>query len=59
MRLEKIQFYFNENKKIFQYTECDNLGSIDLEHRGVPYHIWEFYVSVTPSAPYIQRKTGH
>lgn len=43
MRLEKIQFYLNENKKLFQYTECENLGSIDLEYHGVSYHIWEFY----------------
>lgn len=43
MRLEKIQSYLNESRISFQYTECDNLGSIDLEHRGVPYHIWEFY----------------
>ncbi|MDD3218228.1 MAG: kinase [Lachnospiraceae bacterium] len=43
MRLEKIQEYLREVNLPYQYTEYEKMGSIDLEYRGVPYHIWEFY----------------
>ena len=42
MRLEKIQAYFLEKGWEYRYTEEDGCGSIDLEYRGIPYHIWEF-----------------
>ena len=42
MRLKKIQEYLEHRGWEFQYTEEDGLGSIDFEHRGLNYHIWEF-----------------
>lgn len=42
MRLEKIQDYLKEKQWKYEYTEEDGLGSIDFEHRGLSYHIWEF-----------------
>lgn len=42
MRLGKIQEYLNEKNMKYSYTEEDGLGSIDFEHRGLTYHIWEF-----------------
>ena len=42
MRLEKIQAYLKEKQWNYESTEEDGLGSIDFEHRGLSYHIWEF-----------------
>lgn len=42
MRLEKIQDILNVKNKKFQYNEIDGCGSIDFEHRGLAYHIWEY-----------------
>ena len=42
MRLEKIQAYLKEKQWNYEYTEEDGLGSIDFEHRGLSYHIWEW-----------------
>lgn len=42
MRLEKIQSYLKEKQWKYEYSEEDGLGSIDFEHRGLSYHIWEF-----------------
>ncbi len=42
MRLEKIQDYLKEKGWPYTYTEEDGQGSIDFEHRGLAYHIWEF-----------------
>ncbi len=42
MRLKKIQDYMQERGWKYQYAEEDGLGSIDWEHRGLTYHIWEF-----------------
>lgn len=42
MRLQKIQDYLKERGWEYRYTEEEGLGSIDLEYRGVSYHIWEF-----------------
>ena len=42
MRLEMIQNYLKERGWNFQYSEEDGLGSVDFEHRGLSYHIWEF-----------------
>ena len=42
MRLEKIQNWMKENEVPYKYTEEDGCGSLDFEHRGLSYHIWEF-----------------
>lgn len=42
MRLEKIRNYLKEKGWKYSYIEEDGLGSIDFEHRGLSYHIWEF-----------------
>lgn len=42
MRLKMVQEYLHTRGWEFRYTEEDGLGSIDFEHRGLPYHIWEF-----------------
>lgn len=42
MRLEKIQEYLKEKNWQYQYVEEDGLASVDLEYRGVAYHIWEY-----------------
>ena len=34
--------YLKEKQWNYEYTEEDGLGSIDFEHRGLSYHIWEF-----------------
>lgn len=40
--LEKVRAYLKERGWEYAYTEEDDLGSIDFDYRGVPYHIWEF-----------------
>lgn len=47
MRLEKIQGYLKEKQWKYEYSEEDGLGSIDFEHRGLSYHIWEFEMADT------------
>ena len=42
MRLKKVQEKLQEKKIVYSYTEEDGCGSIDFEHRGLSYHIWEF-----------------
>lgn len=42
MRLKKIRNYLEEKGWKYSYIEEDGLGSIDFEHRGLSYHIWEF-----------------
>lgn len=42
MRLVKIQKLLKEKDIEFTYNEMDDLGSIDFNYRGLPYHIWEF-----------------
>lgn len=39
MHMTQIQSVLNEKKITFSYTEEDNCGSIDFEHRGLRYHI--------------------
>lgn len=43
MRLTKIRSYLEENGWQYQYAEENECGSIDFEHRGLTFHIWEFY----------------
>ena len=42
MRLKKIQDYLTAKGYSFQYREEDDCGSIEFEHRGLHYHIWEY-----------------
>ncbi|HIX77533.1 MAG TPA: kinase [Candidatus Fusicatenibacter merdavium] len=42
MRLEKTQRYLKDKGYSYTYTEEDGMGSIDFDHRGLKYHIWEF-----------------
>ena len=42
MHMPEIQSVLNEKNISFSYVEEDNCGSIDFEHRGLRYHIWEF-----------------
>lgn len=39
---------FKREEHLFSYVEEDNCGSIDFEHRGLRYHIWEFADDVEP-----------
>ena len=42
MRLCRIQDYMNRKHMPFRYTEENDCGSIDFDHRGLTYHIWEY-----------------
>lgn len=42
MRLEKLQDYLRGKGWKYSYVEEDGCGSIDWEHRGLTYHVWEF-----------------
>ncbi len=42
MRLEKLQDYLRRKGWEYRYTEDAGCGSIDWEHRGLTYHVWEF-----------------
>lgn len=42
MRLEKIRNILDEQDILYEYHEEDGLGSIDIQFRGMKYHIWEF-----------------
>ena len=41
MRLEKLQSYIEEKGWKQEYTEEGGCGSLDFEHRGLSYHVWE------------------
>lgn len=42
MRLEKIQQQLKDMNIKYTYVETDGLGSIDFNHRGLAYRVWEF-----------------
>ena len=42
MRLQKIQDQLGLMGIKFTYSEEDDCGSIDFEHKGLRYNIWEF-----------------
>lgn len=42
MRLQKIQEYMRAKGYPFRYREEDECGSVEFEHRGLSYHIWEY-----------------
>lgn len=42
MRLVKLQEVLNAKGIKFSYAEEDDCGSIDFEHKGLRYNIWEY-----------------
>ncbi len=42
MRLERLQDYLRGKGWKYSYVEEDGCGSVDWEHRGLTYHVWEF-----------------
>ena len=42
MRLEKVRRQLSSMGIPFEYTEDDDCGSIDFEHKGLRYNIWEY-----------------
>lgn len=42
MRLTKIQQFLREKRLPYHYWEEDDCGSIEFDHRGLHYHVWEF-----------------
>ena len=42
MRLNRIQKFLQEHNLPFHYWEEDSCCSIELEYRGLRYHIWEY-----------------
>lgn len=42
MRLQRIHDYLTARGFRFQYREDEDCGSIEFEHRGLHYHIWEY-----------------
>lgn len=42
MRLTRIQQFLKERHFPCQYWEDDDCGSIEFDHRGLHYHIWEY-----------------
>lgn len=42
MRLAGICDYLSGHGYKYQYREDDDCGSIEFEHRGLHYHIWEY-----------------
>lgn len=42
MRLSKICSYLSGNGYKYSYHEEDDCGTIEFEHRGLHYHIWEY-----------------
>ena len=48
MHMPVIQYVLKEKSISFSYVEEDNCGSIDFEHRGLRYHIWEYADEADP-----------
>ncbi len=42
LRLLKLQDQLKKMGIAFSYTEEDDCGSIDFEHKGLRYNIWEY-----------------
>lgn len=42
MRLTNIQHFLRDKKIPYHYWEEEDCGSIEFDHRGLHYHIWEF-----------------
>lgn len=43
MRLQKLQSFLKEKDWKYEYAEENDCASIDFEHRGLTYHVWEFF----------------
>lgn len=46
MRLTKLQEFLRNKGWPFTYAEENGLGCVDFEHRGLSYHVWEFFDDV-------------
>ena len=42
MRLAAIREYLDSEGMPYRYAENDDCGSIEMEHRGLRYHVWEY-----------------
>ncbi len=42
MGLNKLREFLESRGQEYIYAEEDGCGSVDFEHRGLRYHIWEF-----------------
>ena len=42
MRLKQIQEYMRSMGYSFRYWEDNGCGTIEFDHRGLHYHIWEY-----------------
>ena len=42
MRLSRIQEYMTQRGMRYPYREEDDCGTIEFDHRGLHYHIWEY-----------------
>ena len=42
MRLSRIQEYLTHRGMKYSYREEDDCGTIEFDHRGLHYHIWEY-----------------
>ena len=42
MRLAKVRAQLDRLGIKYQYSEDDDCGSIDFEHKGLRYNIWEY-----------------
>ena len=42
MRLEKVRSQLDRLGITYQYSEDNDCGSIDFEHKGLRYNIWEY-----------------
>lgn len=42
MRLRRIQEYMTQRGMQYSYREEDDCGTIEFDHRGLHYHIWEY-----------------
>ena len=42
MRLSRIQEYMTQRGMRYAYREEDDCGTIEFDHRGLHYHIWEY-----------------
>ena len=42
MRLSRIQEYMTQRGMQYAYREEDDCGTIEFDHRGLHYHIWEY-----------------
>ena len=42
MRLSRNQEYMTRRGMQYSYREEDDCGTIEFDHRGLHYHIWEY-----------------